>query len=669
MSATAHDQIPRNSLAWMLAANLAAIAPHVTRLPIWLIGICGVCLLYRVMVFRGVWSFPNKWWCAFLVLSGGASIFVHYGMGLGPEAGVALLIMSFAMKMLEMHRFRDAYLQVILAYFVVATEFLFNSSVYVTLYLYGVMLMITAALIGLNQSSQSLWQMLRLSFFLSLQALPIMLMLFIFFPRLSPLWALDMTGPTQTAGLRDSMTPADIAQLGRTDRRAFRAEFSGTIPPQEQLYWRGLVFSEFDGRTWSVIQDLSPTQRSYTLRQLDVSVEQPSVEYSVMLEPTDQTHLFALDMPQVYQSDIVLNRDFTLSSSKPIVQPLIYQLRSFLQYRAQPVLTDRQRVRELQLPVDTNLRSQALAQQWMGEVGDDPEQLTQKILQWFHEEKFVYTLSPPVLKDNIVDRFLFETKEGYCSFYAGALVFLLRSAGVPSRVVVGYMGGEVNPLGHYVVVNQYDAHAWAEVWIADKGWIRVDPTAAVAPQRIRDSVQRGLSEQADFLKDYPLSMARYRHSALLRQVWRSFDYASFSWQRFVVGYDGEKQQEIFKRFFEDANALWLSLMVLAVVLVILGIIAWFILRTGSPGRADELNRAYQYFCDVCAKQGLIRKPQETPNQFARRLQPAMPTQSAQIDEITQLYVQQQYQLPTSAAAKHAAVRRIREVARRLLRDG
>lgn len=681
MGATAREQIPRHCLFWMLAANLAAILPHVSRLPLWLIGICAICLLYRLMVFRGAWSFPNKWWCAFLVLSGGAAIYAHYGNGLGPEAGVALLIMSFSMKLLEMNRFRDAYLQVILAYFVIATEFLFDTSVYMALYLYAVMLMNTAALIALNQTAHSPWQMLRLAFFLSLQALPIMLVMFVFFPRLSPLWALDISSPEHTVGLRDSMTPADIAELGRTNARAFRAEFVGDIPRQEQLYWRGLVFSEFDGRTWSVMDEpIAARQRSYSLRQLGVSVKNPGIEYSVMLDPTDQTHLFALDMPQVQQADIQFNADFTLSVNKPILQPYIYTLRSFLDYQAQPVLTEQQRFRELQLPLEGNPRSHALAQQWMQHADNDPEVFIQKILQWFREEAFVYTLLPPTLKDNIVDRFLFETKQGYCSFYAGAMVFLLRAAGVPARVVVGYMGGEVNPLGHYVLVNQYDAHAWAEVWLAGKGWTRIDPTAAVAPERIRDSVQRGLSEQADFLKDYPDAMARIRYSKVMRQMWRSLDYASFSWQRLVVGYNQDRQQKMLQHYFKDVSPTNIALSVLAVVMSLLAIIAWWLLRCRQSDPSDALDRAYRHFCSLCAKKGVIRQPGETPYQFAKRLQALLPKQYEQIDALTQLYVQQQYfqqqyvqqphvqqphQAPTSAMERRVVAKKMRQLIRQL----
>ena len=310
----------------------------------------------------------------------------------------------------------------------------------------------------------------------------------------------------------------------------------------------------------------------------------------------------------------------------------------------------------------------------MQQVGNDPELLTKKIMQWFREAEFVYTLSPPELKDHIVDRFLFDTKQGYCSFYAGALVFLLRAAGVPSRVVVGYMGGEVNPLGHYVVVNQYDAHAWAEVWIPGKGWMRVDPTAAVAPERIRDSVQRGLSEQADFLKDYPDVMARYRYSKVMRQVWRSLDYASFSWQRLVVGYDQDRQQKMLQHYFKGVSPTNIALGVLALVMSLLGLIAWWLLRHRYSDQRDVLDRAYLHFCALCAKQGLIRQPGETPYQFAKRLQPFMPNQCAQIEALTQLYMQQRYmqpasQTPASEKGMQLAAKKMRQLAKTLADRG
>ncbi len=634
--------IPHTSLKWILIANFLAILPHFPHLPIWLFVFSMLCLIYRILIFKRMVRFFGRFISVLLVLLAGLGIFLEYRGNFGVAAGIALLVMSFSMKLLEMKDRRDAYTQVILGYFVLATEFLFDTSWLVCLYLSVVMVMITAALVGLNQSQVEprSRETFNVAFKLSWQALPMMLFLFIFFPRMDPFWAIDVSDTQNSAGLRESMEPGDFNKLGQLNTLAFRAEFNGVIPHHSLLYWRGMVFSDFDGVRWSVnSQDKQFNSSPARFPPHDIVYDGSSLQYRVLMEPSGQNHLFALDMPRERLSDVTMTRSFSLMRNAPINQPYGYEVETYLSYKAQLELPLAERVIDLALPEEVNPKTRALVKDWMDDVANDQQAFLAKVLGWFREDNFVYTLSPKKVGDNTIDNFLFDTKEGYCAYYASAFVFMMRSAGIPARVVAGYMGGDVNPLGDYVLVKQYAAHAWAEVWLPDQGWVRVDPTSAVAPERIRDSIEDLLEKEGD-TADTRLIALNYPSSRILRKLQHSFDYVSFRWRKWVVGYDRATQEEFFSRLFPGISTAVVALVAMSVFGCIVVVLAWVLFNMAPKVTSRPMDVAYLKFCGLLKRWRIERNAGEPPVTFYHRARALRPECESTLGAVTDLYMQQ-----------------------------
>mgnify|MGYP003629988055 FL=1 len=649
MTATASFQIPRNGLVWLLVAMFGAIVPHVSRLPIWVTLICLLCGGWRVMVYRGRWSLPGGLVRALLVFSGGAAVYAHYGTLAGPEAGSALLILGFCFKLMETHHLRDAFIVVILGYFVVAVAFFFDQSMLTSAYMALVCILITAALLGLNQSlldtrpRRTLIASLRLLG----HSLPVMLILFVLVPRIGPIWALDLGGTGAKTGLSEQVTPGDIAQLSRSDALAFRVEFDKerVMPPPAQRYWRALVLNHYDGKTWSRggvdmdAKSLTHWGAGPAPWQPKLTAAKPDYSYRVMMEPTDQRWLFALAWARSETPGVGSSRDHRLLSQNPVAQPFSYQVESSL-----AVGLDAQKLPQwlrqlnLQLPETGDPRSRELALQLLAE-SPSSEIYMERVLSLFREQPFRYTLRPPLLSDDRIDQFLFESRSGFCSHYAGAFVFLMRAAGLPARMVAGYQGGEVNPLGGHLLVHQFDAHAWAEVWLPNRGWVRADPTAYVAPERVEQGVEQALAAEASFLEGSPFSPLRYRHLAWVSQLRLSWDYVNYAWHRLVVSYDAGAQQQLLGRFFDRVDFRLLGLMLLtAVGLVMAALSFWLFGRSRRTRHSDPYVRTYQSLCQKMARRGLGVNRSETPRGYFQRLRQLRPDQAAQLLSIEQSLV-------------------------------
>ncbi|MEH6626048.1 MAG: DUF3488 and transglutaminase-like domain-containing protein [Motiliproteus sp.] len=643
-------QIPRNSLIWLLAAMFAGIAPHLSRLPLWLIAVCLLSGGWRVMVYRSRWRLPNRWVKAVLVLSGIAAVLGHYGTLLGPEAGTALLILGFCFKLLETHSRRDAFVVVVLGFFVVATAFFFTQSMAITAYLMLVCFMVTAALIGLNQTPLQTHpgRTAKRALKLIAQSLPLMLVLFIFVPRVSPLWSLDLGSSQARTGLSDRITPGDIAQLSRSPELAFRVEFDGPMPPQHKLYWRALVMDHYDGATWSrgsVDMDKEPLVAVFGGKQLPWQSQlrrlSDSYRYRIIMEPTDQRWLFALPAATSSNIKVGQSRDFRLLTANPIRQPFSYNVESYLNYKLDENLPGWLARQNTQLPGSGNPRSRALAQQLKNQ-STDTEDLVRRMMDMFRNQPFSYTLRPPRLQGDRIDQFMFESRQGFCSHYAGAFVFMMRAAGVPARVVAGYQGGELNPMGDYLLVHQFDAHAWAEVWMPNRGWTRVDPTAAIAPSRVEQGVEEALAGEQSFLEDSLFSPVRYRRIAWLSQLRFAMDYINFAWHRSVLGYNEKFQSEFLANFLGPINfrklGIWMVVGVMSTLLLIALLLFWK--RMGAP--RDPLLALYMKFCTKMAKRDMARRTGESEVEYLGRLKQRWPEKTALMEELTKLYLQGRY---------------------------
>lgn len=643
-------QIPRNSLVWLLLAQAAVIVPHLHHLPAGIVGGWLLVLVWRIQVFRGAWRFPGRVLKFLLILISAVSLKVGYGRMFGMEPMIALLIAAFLLKSLEMHSRRDALIVIYLGYFVAATQFLFSQTLVTTLYGLLTIVLMTTALLGINQSQghHHFLHSFSSTSKLLLQSVPLMLLLFLVMPRIGALWSVPMQRHAAKMGVSDSMSPGDFSRLTRSGGLAFRATFNGEIPSADKLYWRGLVFSRFDGRRWTQAEftdyrDGSLVDWGKTSRNRWRTLAEPissRVSYSVIMEPSQQPWLYALSLPVTIPRELGLVRDFRLVASKPVRRRFQYRVQSSLDYRMEAEeLPDWRRKNELNLPGGYNPKTRQIAARWRQQAASD-EALIQRVMG-LYSRQFTYTLEPPSLGRHSVDEFLWQTKRGFCEHFSSSFVFFMRAAGIPARVVVGYLGGERSPLDDYLLVYQYDAHAWAEVWLEGKGWVRVDPTAAVSPERIERGINESLSERESRLLGGPLSLERYRNIALLNLLRLRWDVANYSWHRWVVSYDDQAQVDFFHRWLGGTDPWRIALLLIGGGAGVLASISFWLWWHGRQ-RFDPLVHIYQRFALRLASIGLARRRGEAPRDYATRVVEARPELKTEVEEITYLYEQAAY---------------------------
>lgn len=449
----------------LLLSILMVIAPHADHLPLWISSMCAGLMLWRAYLAYSGKPLPKRWLLMLITFAGTTGIVFEFHTLFGREAGVTLLMMLATLKLMEMRQARDAMVLIYLACFIIITNFFYSQSIPTALYLLATMVVIVTTWVHLQAQSIALMPRLRIATVLLLQALPLTLILFIMFPRVpGPLWGLPQDAYA-SSGLDDKMSPGSLSRLSLSEAVAFRVTYNDKPPRRDQMYWRGPVLWNFDGRTWRPgITTLTEAPKFTGLDQ--------AIDYVVTLEPHNKPWLFALDVPDKLSVPATLTYDFQLLNKEPVHARLRYAARSNLVYHANLQESERQLQRGLQLPMQPNPRAHQLAAEWRAGSKDDAS-IVNTALTYFNKQGFVYTLEPPPLGANTVDDFLFTTKQGFCEHYASAFVFLMRAANVPARVVTGYLGGEFNEVGNYYIVRQSDAHAWAEVWLAGRGWVQI----------------------------------------------------------------------------------------------------------------------------------------------------------------------------------------------------
>ncbi len=619
-------------LTWLLAGLLLALAPLFAHLPPWVSLAVGALGAWRYLLMRRRLALPPLWLRLPLALGGMAGVLASHAGSLGRDASVALLVLMLGMKLLEADRRRDAILLVHAGWFLGFTTFLFSQSLLLGLYILLPTAVLAAALLDISHPGGTLGGMarLRLGCRMLLQAVPLMLVLFLLFPRLpGPLWGVPRDALEAMTGLSEDMSPGSISQLGISDEVAFRAEFSGTAPPAHQRYWRGPVFWHFDGYAWR------PGTQARNLPQASLPEGSARTDYAVTLEPHNRRWLFLLDLPAELPQGAVLHPGQQVLAAQPVRSRLRYDAASHLDYRLEATLAPLARELALQLPAGSNPRTRTLGREW-ADSGAAPAALVERALHMFREQKFVYTLSPPRLGNHGVDQFLFDTRRGFCEHYAGSFVFLMRAAGVPARVVTGYQGGMVNPIGGYLIVRQSDAHAWAEVWLPERGWVRVDPTAAVAPQRIEAGIASALPAGE------ALPGLAGESFPLLRQLHLGLDALNNGWNQWVLGYNQQRQRELLSWLYGSGIGLRevAQTMVAAVTLLLLG----FMLAALRGGRraGHRLDRAFRRFEAKLGQRGLRREPWEGALDYAARAASALPQRADIIRAIATDYAAQRY---------------------------
>ncbi len=632
MPASAH--LDMRNVLWLIAAMAFVIAPHIPRLPGWVGLFCLAVLLWRVWIGWAAIHFPSRWLVVLITLAATIGTFLQYGRIVGREAGVTLLIVMAVLKLLEMRTQREVTLAVYLGFFLVMTNFLFSQSIPLGLYMLVCVWIFVATMIGFNRigRSPSLAQRLRPAAALVIQALPLMAAFFILFPRTQgPLWALPQDTRSGTSGLSDSMSPGNIANLIKSDSIAFRVEFPDDPPPYQTLYWRGPVLVDFDGSAWRM------TEERAVPRRFDYSLRAKPTRYIVTLEPHNKNWLFALDVPGMLPPDTFMRTDLQLRATRLVNERYRYEMSSWLAYRYGEQSAPASLARALAFPPDRNPRTIALGREWAAQT-QDPHAILLKAMRYFNRE-FTYTLEPPLLDPrDPYDDFLFNSKQGFCEHFSGSFALLMRAAGIPARIVTGYQGGEINPISHELLVRQADAHAWVEVWIPGEGWLRIDPTSAVSPLRVESGVNAALG---------PIGMIPTIISAdklgLLAQLRFAWQAVNGNWDRWVVGYNMDRQRQFFAKLgFPRVDWRTLGFWLLVATFAVGGAVTLGLLVRDRKPRTDASLAAWNRFCAKLATAGLARAPHEGPLDFLARVRATRPALAADVEEITRRYVDARY---------------------------
>jgi len=628
----------------LLLCILMVIAPHADHLPVWVSAMSVTLLFWRGYVAYSGKPLPRRWLLMLITFAGVAGIVFSFRTLFGREVGVTLLMLLSALKLMEMHKARDAMVLIYLSCFIIITNFFYSQSIPTALYLLVTLMVIMTTWVHLQAQNMPLRPRLRVAGILLLQAIPLMLILFILFPRVQgPLWGLPQDAYS-SSGLDDKMSPGSLSRLSLSEDIAFRVSYPGKIPLRNQMYWRGPVLWEFDGRSWTM-------GKSFSVDAPIFSELGDGVDYTVTLEPHNKYWLFALDVPDKISIPARLTFDFQLFRKEPVRARLRYNARSSLAYRANIEESERQIERGLQFPRQFNPRSQQLAAEWRAGKKSDAA-IVQAALSHFNREGFSYTLEPPLLGSNSIDEFMFITKQGFCEHYASAFVFLMRAANIPARVVTGYLGGEFNEVGNYYIVRQSDAHAWAEVWLDRQGWVRVDPTGAIAPDRVERNLSSAVSNNA------ALPFMARNPPEWMRNLRLNWDTLANQWNQWVLGYDNETQFAFLTRMgMESVTWQNIATNMIASIALVIGLFALYMLRHLFARQPDKAQAAWLKLCHKLAKAGLPRSAHEGALDYAARIAAARPDLAGNIVDLANRYSTLRYGTAHDEQAQREFVQR------------
>lgn len=595
------------SRRWTLTAAAVCLLALLIQLPPMLasgIGITGVLLAWAS------WRRPLPGLLrGLLALALVAAVMSVTGMQFGRDTGCALLAGMLAIKPTETRTLRDNRSLLGFALFAPFAAFLLEQGpLSMALGLAGVL----CALVALHRladaeatslagSTRPLQQVREIAKLVAL-GIPLVLAAFWLFPRFpSPLWGVPERALSKP-GLSDDMSPGSYLDLIADEAPALRVQFFGATPPTSQMYWRGPVLSDFDGRTWTRGHRLAGMSAASTTRSA------ATWDYQMDVEPSDRRDLVALDLPTSTPDGVRLARDYSMSAPTPLVSLTRWRLQSSAPVQFEADLSPSLRQQALQLPTGFNPRTQALGAQWRREAGDNDAAIVARALQWIRSD-FAYTLDTPFPGRDTVDEFLFDQQQGFCEHFSSSFVFLMRSSGVPARVVTGYAGGQYNPLGKYWIVRNLDAHAWAEVWMPQRGWVRVDPTAAVAPERIYDTIEDRLGAAG--------AVGAVANLIGVDNLGQVGDWLRRGWNDLVLGFDARRQSRLLERF--GAKHLGGGALTALFGIFAIATLAWmaWLLARGERQR-DPLLRAWHRLGVRYARLGLGRLPHESPADWARR---------------------------------------------------
>lgn len=609
----------------LLIACCLVLAPHALHLPHWVTAASVVLLAWRIWItFRGN-RMPPRWVLAPIAVLTLPGVYWNFQTFFGRDAGVAMLVLLLACKLLEMRAKRDLFVVVCLCFFLMLTNLFYSQSVGTA----ALMLVATLAIVTTQLSFQytgavpSLAQRLRLGATILGLAAPLTMVLFFLFPRIQgPLWGMPSDAQGSHSGLSETMAPGNIAKLALSEEIVFRVKFIDAVPVHPALYWRGVVLGNYDGRTWG---KLRPAKNGRSDDPGSAARPRPGtiiprgspVRYQVTLEPSGQRWLYALELPLAAPT---LNHnigrftnDLQLVADHAVTTRIRYELSSIVNFAMQPDEDQIALQDWLDLPPGLNPQTHLLAAR-LRRQSDDPGALIRAVLSMFRSQPFRYTLEPPPLGHNAVDDFLFTTQAGFCEHYASAFVVLMRALDIPARVVTGYQGGQLNPNDGYLTIRQADAHAWAEVWLQNRGWTRIDPTAAVAPERIEHSIARMFPTPAfgtwipfDLRKQSWLAVTRLRLDAL-----------NNGWNQWVLDYSPERQRSLLE-ILGLRRVDWSTLTLLLILSGSAAVALFALPLVWRRSLHDPIEEVYRRLCLRLARRGMARDLHEGPRDYAARL--------------------------------------------------
>jgi protein-glutamine gamma-glutamyltransferase len=657
----------RRDVAILLVAVLLAVVPHFLHLPWWSTALFCVLWFWRAWLTIARRPPPGRFAMVPLLSTATALVWLQHDTIIGHEAGVNLLVLLMALKLLELRSRRDLNIVVFLAFFVQVTLFLYDQSLLVALLSIGTTLLLFFILLSINLAEVDLTagRKVKLVLGMYLKSVPLTLALFLLFPRLQgPLFAFGSLVQGPSTGLSESMSPGSINRLIESDAVALRAQFAGPPPRQNHLYWRGPVFGHFDGRTWSGHGNHVLTQIDPSLVRVDPA---SAIDYTVTMEPTQRNWVMALELPRMVDGaefQYILSDDLQPLANASINTRVRYRARSYTSFTIGPLEPDSDLTQWLQLPLGYNPRTLQFASDLRNQIVDPSDRtghdrdaaLIDAVLNHFRRGGFHYTLRPPALGRDSIDEFLFDTRLGFCEHYAAAFVVLARALGIPARIVTGYQGGEINPVDGNLTVRQSDAHAWAEAWLPGRGWRRVDPTAVVSPVRIEQG-------EAELAVQYGLS--RYRAGTLLGWVgtWRmNWEALENLWNQAVLNYSADRQRSLISHLGVAPSWRNLSIVFALSITVLLVTLAALSLRHREV--RDPLADLVAQLRTKLGLAGLNSPASEGLTDLRRRLSPKL--RPAQVDEAAALLqaLEDARYRHAGGALKHPDLRALRARVRR-----
>lgn len=617
--------IPGPALLWLMGAFFVLLIPQWDRLPLWLTLSCSGLAGWRWLAHVGRVRLPGKWLRGAIMLAMIAGYIATVSGRFTVDTAASFFVIAVGLKWIETRAFRDFYVLFFILTYLATVNFLFEQGIaWTMLNLMGVMLLLVSLqVLNAPDIPNVLMGSWRRMGGLLLKSLPVVILLFLFFPRIAPLWSVPLVSGHARTGISDTVTPGDISNLAQSSERAFRVAFGGAMPAPSDRYWRGLLLERFDGRTWrqSLPEGFQPPGRV----QNDGGIgELTAGEYDVLMEPTGRSWAFALSDSKAASNNVYQDDNGLFRFRRPADTPVRYRLIMETNAQRLSALMPVDRRQNLQLPAEGNPLARRFAQDLKRKTTGEREFIAE-LLRKFRSESYFYTLRPPLMTDDGVDQLLFDVRRGFCAHYAGATAFLLRAAGIPARMVVGYQGGEIGAGGDYLVVRQYDAHAWVEAWVEGEGWLRVDPTAAIAPSRIESGLREAVADEGSFLEQEWASPQRYGDIPILQWASSQLDRINYQWQRWVVGYQGQSQMDLMSRLpgswslrdlgYLTAGVVSLALLTLAIVS------AW---RQRARLAHDPFTKVVLHWRRHIEQKGIPLEEGATPSQVAEQVALANP---------------------------------------------